>query len=199
MLHRIMDMQILLYAMAGVGILGIFGMAALRLAYRRRIRRNSRLPDPKEKWMASWGSRNAFARRMNRWVWVPSFTSALLLCLAAVLSSTVLQKGMVPSLYFQVGAAVPVVLLVVRQALDFTDKEGLLIRSMADYLEDGSRQAAEAQAAAAAAAAPEDEDAMVDHVAGGIMGSTGEKGKFGELLSPEEEEIMREVIREFME
>ena len=39
---------------------------------------------------------------------------------------------------------------------------------------------------------------MVDHVAGGIKESTGGKGRFGELLSPEEEEIMREVIREFM-
>ena len=67
---------------------------------------------------------------------------------------------------------------------------------MAEYVEESCRQAANVQTMAAVSR--EQEDAMVDHVAGGIKESTGGKGRFGELLSPEEEEIMREVIREFM-
>lgn len=67
---------------------------------------------------------------------------------------------------------------------------------MAEYMEESRHQAVSVPAAAAISR--EQEDAMVDYVAGSIKESSGEKGRFGELLSPEEEEIMREVIREFM-
>ena len=58
MLHQIMDMQLLLYAMAGMGVLGILGMAAVCLIYKRRIRENSRLSDLKEKWIKLWENRD---------------------------------------------------------------------------------------------------------------------------------------------
>lgn len=196
MLHRIMDMQILLYAMAGMGVLGIMGMTAVCLAYKRRIRKSSRLPDLKEKWINLCEERNVLMHKLNRWVWVPSLISTLLLCLAAAFSKNTLKAGMVSSVYLQMGAAVPLVLLVMRQALDFTGKEDKMLSSMMDYLEEQSHKLAEVQAAAAVSR--EREDAMVDYVAGGIKESDGGKGRFGELLSPEEEEIMREVIREFM-
>lgn len=197
MLHKIMDMHILLYAMVGMGILGILGMAAVCLGYRRRVLRDSRSPDLKERWLRSWGSRDEWIRRMNRWVWVPSFISTLLLCLAMVFAKMVFQTGTVPSLYIQVGVTVPLVLLVMRQALDLSYKEEHIFCSMADHIEESCRKAADARAEMAVSR--EQEDAMVDHVAGSIKERTGEKGRFGELLSPEEEEIMREVIREFME
>ncbi len=196
MLHKIMDMHILLYAMAGMGVLGILGMAAVCLSYRRRVKKDSRSLDLKEKWLRSWGSRDKQIRQMNRWVWVPSFISTLLLCLAAAFSGVVLRAGAVSSVYIQVGVAVPLVLLVTRQALDLSCKETYIFQSMADYVEESCQQASHVQATAAVS--KEEEDAMVDHVAGSIKQSTGERGRFGELLSPEEEEIMREVIREFM-
>lgn len=196
MLHKIMDMHILLYAMAGVGILGILGMSAVCLSYKRSIQKDSRSTDLKEKWLRFWGSRDERIRRMNRWVWVPSFVSTFLLCLAVVFSRMILQTGMVPSIYIQVGMIIPLVLLVMRQALDLSYKEEHIFRSMADHIEESCRQTTNVQAMAAASR--EEEDAMVDHVAGSIKESTGGKGRFGELLSPEEEEIMREVIREFM-
>lgn len=197
MLHRMMDMQILLYAMAGMGVLGIMGMIAVCLAYKRRIRKSSRLPDLKEKWIELCEERNVLIHKLNRWVWVPSLISTLLLCLAMAFSKNTLKTGMVSAVYLQMGAAVPLVLLVMRQALDFTGKEDKMLSSMMDYLEEQSHKLAEVQAAAAVSR--EREEAMVDYVAGGIKESDGGKGRFGELLSPEEEEIMREVIREFME
>lgn len=196
MLHRMMDMQILLYAMAGIGLLGILGMAATCLIYKRKMKKNSQISDLKEKWFDSCNSRDKWVRRMNVWVWVPSLASILLLCLAAVLSSAVLGTGTVSAMYFQMGMAVPVVLLVLRRALDFVDKEYIIFNSMAEYMEESCHQAVSVPAAAAISR--EQEDAMVDYVAGSIKESSGEKGRFGELLSPEEEEIMREVIREFM-
>lgn len=196
MLHRIMDMHILLYAMAGMGVLGILGMAAVCFIYKRRMKRNSGLSDLKEKWIRLWETRDELTHKMNRWVWVPSFISTLFLCLSAVLSRSVLGTGMVSSVYLQMGAAVPIVLLVMRQAVDFTWKEERMLSSMMDYLEEQGNKIAEVQAAAAVSR--EREDAMVDYVAGSIKESDGGKGRFGELLSPEEEEIMREVIREFM-
>ena len=196
MLHRIVDMHILLYAMAGMGVLGILGMAAVCLIYKRRMRKDSCMADLKEKWIKLWENRDELTQKMNRWVWVPSFVSTFLLCLAIVLSEKVLGTGMVSSEYLQAGAAVPIVLLVVRQALDFTWKQERMLSSMIDYLEAQGNKIAQIQAAAAVS--QEREDAMVDYVAGGIKESDGGKGRFGELLSPEEEEIMREVIREFM-
>ena len=196
MLHRMMDMQILLYAMAGIGLLGILGMAATCLIYKRRVKKNSQISDLKEKWFDSCKSRDKWVRRMNVWVWVPSLASILLLCLAAVLSSAVLGTGTVSAMYFQMGMAVPVVLLVLRRALDFVDKEYIIFNLMAEYMEESCHQAVSVPAAAAISR--EQEDAMVDYVAGSIKERSGEKGRFGELLSPEEEEIMREVIREFM-
>lgn len=197
MLHRIMDMQLLLYAMAGMGMLGILGMTAVCLIYKGRMRKNSRLSDLKEKWVKLWENRDDLIHKMNRWVWVPSLISTLLLCLSAVLSDIVLKEGRVTSIYVQIGIAVPVILLVLRQALDFGWKEERMLSSMMDYLEEQGHKIAEVQAAAAVSR--EREDAMVDYVAGGIKESDGGRGRFGELLSPEEEEIMREVIREFME
>lgn len=196
MLYKIMDMHILLYAMAGVGVLGILGMAAVCLSYKRRVRKDSKSQDLKEKWLRYWGCRDERMSRMNRWVWLPSLVSTFLLCLAVVFSRVVLRTGMVSSIYIRAGLIIPLVLLVMRQALDFSYKEEHIFRSMAEYVEESCRQAANVQAMAAVSR--EQEDAMVDHVAGGIKESTGEKGRFGELLSPEEEEIMREVIREFM-
>lgn len=196
MLRKIMDMHILLYAMAGVGVLGILGMAAVCLSYKRSIQKDSRITDLKERWIRFWGSRDERIRRMDRWVWMPSFVSTVLLCLAAVFSRMILRTGMVSSIYIQAGIVVPLVLLVMRQALDLSYKEEHIFRSMAEYIEESSRQAADVRAMAAVS--KEQEDAMVEHVAGSIKESTGEKGRFGELLSPEEEEIMKEVIREFM-
>lgn len=196
MLHKIMDMQLLLYAMAGIGALGILGLAAIRLSYKRKIQKSRELTDLKEKCLKSLSCRDELMHRMNRWVWIPSFISTLLLCLAAIISKVFLHAGMVSSIYFQMGLTVPVALLVVRQTLDFTHKEDIIYNSMANYIEESCQQVAAIHATAAAS--KEQEDAMVDYVAGGIRESARNNGRFGELLSPEEEEIMREVIREFM-
>ncbi len=196
MLHKMMDMQILLYAMAGIGLLGILGMAITCLFYRRKVKKASQISDLKEKWFNFCKGRDQWVRRMNAWVWVPSMASILLLCLTAVLAKAVLGTGILSVVYFQAGIAVPVVLLVLRRALDFMDKEEIIFSSMAEYMEESCHPAVSVPAAAAISR--EQEDAMVDYVAGSIKESSGEKGRFGELLSPEEEEIMREVIREFM-
>ncbi len=196
MLQKIMDMQILLYAMAGMGALGALGMAVIRLSYKRRLQKDNSLTNLKEKWLKHCSCRDELMRRMNRWAWMPSLVCAFLLCLSVLISKIFLHTGMVPSIYFRTGIAVPVALLIVRQAFDFSYKEDTIHHSMANYIEESCRQAAAVQASAAASR--EQQDAMVDYVAGGIRESSGEKGRFGELLSPEEEEIMREVIREFM-
>lgn len=196
MLHRMMEMQILLYAMVGIGMLGILGMAATCLIYRRRMKKAGQISDLKKKWLNFCGSRDKWMRRMNVLVWAPSLASVFLLCLAAVLSRAVLGTSTVSAMYFRVGMAVPLALLVVRRALDFMDKEDIIFGSMAEYMEESCHQVTAVPAMAAIS--KEQEDAMVDYVAGSIKESSGEKGRFGELLSPEEEEIMREVIREFM-
>ena len=66
MLQKIMDMQILLYAMAGMGALGALGMAVIRLSYKRRLQKDNSLTNLTEKWLKHCSCRDELMRRMNR-------------------------------------------------------------------------------------------------------------------------------------
>lgn len=80
MLERIMNLHLLLYAMIMLGGLGVLGMLATHLTYRRLIRKNSEMKSNlKEKWINLWKTRDRLLNRMNRLVWYPSlFCTALL-------------------------------------------------------------------------------------------------------------------------
>ena len=73
----------------------------------------------------------------------------------------------------------PVVLLLLRQALDFSYKEELVMATLADYVEQVRTWVEEVPVAEKPDPVLQEE--IVD-----------------KMLSPEEEEIMREIIREFM-
>jgi len=86
-------------------------------------------------------------------------------------------------LYLYIGAAVPVVLLLLRQALDFSYKEELVMATLADYVEQVRTWV---------------EEEIVDKITRSIRQTAATGSHFSKMLSPEEEEIMREIIREFM-
>ena len=96
-------------------------------------------------------------------------------------------------LYLYIGAAVPVVLLLLRQALDFSYKEELVMASLADYVEQVRTWVEEVPVA-------EKPDPVLqeDKITRSIRQTAATGSHFSKMLSPEEEEIMREIIREFM-
>lgn len=198
MLEKIMNLHLLLYAMVLLGGLGALGMLATHLTYRRLIRKNTELKSNlKEKWMNLWKTRDKLLNRMNRLVWYPSLFCTTLLGLAFFLSSKSMYWDGMPLAYLYVGAIVPAALLLLRQALDFTYREELLMNTLSDYVEHVRTWVEEVPAAEKPNET--EKEAIVEHIAESIRQTAATGSHFSRMLTPEEEEIMREIIREFME
>ena len=197
MLEKIMNLHLLLYAMLVLGGFGALGMLATHLTYRRLIRKNTDVrSNLKEKWMKLWKTRDKLLNRMNRLVWYPSFFCTVLLGLAFFLSSGNTKWDGMPLAYLYVGALIPAVLLLLRQALDFTYREELLINTLSEYVEHVRTWVEEVPVAEKPNEAEKEE--IVEHIAQSIRQTAAAGSHFSMMLTPEEEEIMREIIREFM-
>lgn len=197
MLEKIMNLHLLLYAMLVLGGFGALGMLATHLTYRRLIRKNTDVrSNLKEKWMKLWKTRDKLLNRMNRLVWYPSLFCTVLLGLAFFLSSGNSKWDGMPLAYLYVGALIPAILLLLRQALDFTYREELLINTLSDYVEHVRTWVEEVPVAEKPNEAEKEE--IVEHIAQSIRQTAAAGSHFSMMLTPEEEEIMREIIREFM-
>ena len=197
MLEKIMNLHLLLYAMLVLGGFGALGMLATHLTYRRLIRKNTDVrSNLKEKWMKLWKTRDKLLNRMNRLVWYPSLFCTVLLGLAFFLSSGSTKWDGMPLAYLYVGALIPAILLLLRQALDFTYREELLINTLSDYVEHVRTWVEEVPVAEKPNEAEKEE--IVEHIAQSIRQTAAAGSHFSMMLTPEEEEIMREIIREFM-
>lgn len=134
MLERIMDLQILLYLMTVLGTAGAIGMLAVHLTYRRTLRKTKATTNLREKWLNLWKTRDKLLNRMNFLVWIPSLLSTVCLGMSLFFISRIRDSRGLPMSYLYIGTAVPIVLLVLRQALDFSFKEELVMNSLADYI-----------------------------------------------------------------
>ena len=134
MLERIMDLQILLYLMTVLGTAGAIGMLAVHLTYRRTLRKTKATTNLREKWLNLWKTRDKLLNRMNFLVWIPSLLSTVCLGMSLFFISRIRDSRGLPMSYLYIGTAVPIVLLVFRQALDFSFKEELVMNSLADYI-----------------------------------------------------------------
>ncbi|MGI6069247.1 MAG: hypothetical protein ACOYBE_02360 [Blautia sp.] len=195
MLHKLMDMQVFLYGMAVTGVLGTVGMLAVHLTYRRRLKNTGRLSNLKEKWLKLWKSRDRLMRRMNHWVWYPALVCVLLMGTALLASASLGMEEGISMRYLYAGIGIPLALLLLRQALDFSYKEDLMVDSLADYIEKARNKIQEIPAAAED---PGLQNEVVEQIARSIKESAATGSHFSKMLSPEEEQLMREIIREFM-
>ena len=205
MLERIMDLHLLLYTMTALGALGAVGMLAVHLTYRRAMRKTKAVMNLKEKWLNLWKTRDRLLNRMNLLVWGPSLLSVGCLGLALFLATRLELKDGLSMQYLYIGTAVPVILLLLRQALDFTYREDLVMNSLADYILQARAKKEEAAASRRASETvvcekqdPAFQEEMVEKITASIRQTAATGSHFSKMLSPEEEEIMREIIREFM-
>ncbi len=104
--------------------------------------------------------------------------------------------GGLPLTYLYVGATLPVALLLLRQALDFSYKEELVINTLADYVEQMRTWAEEIPAGKKTDPVLQEE--VIDRITSSIKQTAASGSHFSKMLTPEEEKIMREIIREFM-
>ena len=207
MLEKIMNLQILFCIMAAAGAFGAVGMLAVHLTYRRILRRTNAVTSLKEKWLNLWKTRDKLLNRMNLLVWIPSLLSTGCLVLAVWFVTRLDWTDGLPLRYLYLGTVIPVGLMILRQALDFAYREELVMNSLADYILSvktrreetvTSRKSEPVPVVQPAKVDPALQEEMVEKITASIRQSaTG--SHFSKMLSPEEEEIMREIIREFME
>lgn len=72
--------------------------------------------------------------RMNLLVWIPSLLSTVCLGLSLFFVTKLGSEQGLSLQYLYIGTAVPVALLILRQALDFAYREELVTNSLADYI-----------------------------------------------------------------
>ena len=212
MLEKIMDLQILLYSMAALGALGAIGMLTTNLTYRRMLKStgskttgakntqgtgSSQRISLKEKWLRLWKTRDRLLHRMNRLVWYPALLSTAILGCAIYFSTDVKdRRGTSSDLSVCGRHCTSGALLLLRQALDFSYKEELVMDTLADYVEQMRSWAEEIPAAKKADPVLQEE--IVDKITSSIKQTAASGSHFSKMLTPEEEKIMREIIREFM-
>lgn len=197
MLEKIMNLHILLYSMAALGGLGAIGMLATHLTYRRMLKSTGSQVKLKEKWLNLWKTRDKLLHRMNRFVWYPALLSTAMFGCAFYFTTTLKTEQGMPLAYLYVGAVVPVALLLLRQALDFSYKEELVMNTLADYVEQMHSWAEEIPVSRKSDPVLQDE--IVEKITSSIRQTAATGSHFSKMLTPEEEKIMREIIREFME
>lgn len=197
MLEKMMDMNVLLYCMAAFGALGAVGMFATHLTYRRVLKSTKADNCIREKWMVLWKTRDRLLNRMNRMVWYPSLLGIMILVTAVYLTSAMRRPEGLPLTYLYMGTSIPILLLLLRQALDFTYKETLILESLTDYVEQARVFVEEHPDSREKNPALREE--IVEQIAEGIRQTAAAGSHFSKMLSEEEEEIIREVIREFMD
>ena len=105
------------------------------------------------------------------------------------------------------GAGIIAALLLLKQSLGFGNKEDMILDGWIDYLENQAAlpageailpKAEGAKPAASEAAQEQKQEELIAQVEAGIRQTAAADSRFSKLLSPEEENIMREVIREYM-
>lgn len=196
MLEKIMNLHVLLYSMAALGALGAMGMLATHLTYRRMIRSTGKMTNLKEKWLSLWKTRDRLLHRMNRLVWYPALFSTGLLGVSFYFTTVLKIEEGLPLVYLYVGAIIPVALLLLRQGLDFSYKEELVMNTLVDYVDELKSWVKELPETKKTDPVLQEE--VVDRITDSIRQTAATGSHFSKMLTPEEEKIMREIIREFM-
>lgn len=224
-MEMIIRMQILLFAMAAAGAVGVIGILASNLSYKRMLKNEGRFTGQKDKWLLLWQKRDQYIHRMNRFVWYPSLASTLLFAGTLVLKYVTKSRAALSPYYLYLAAGVPVVLLLLRTAMDISFREGETLDWMREYLDksyapltssvtepavpvkkemtkmekkvqERERKALEEQREKEREM--QERERMLDHIAEGIRQTAATGGRFSKMLTPEETAIMKEIIQEFM-
>jgi hypothetical protein len=224
MLHVWMEQNLLLYGMLGAGILGVLCIIMVNRFYGRTIRDLRRITEPKGKWTKEFlneyqmrktkeqeiNNPEAFIRaqlvRGRMWgisvqKWKQGVGYGALLCfllmLAAVYGTYRYQEAeLMRYQYVLVGAGIFALLLMMKQFMGFLSKEDIIFDGLMDYMENTShvpKPVIEIEEVKKQA-----KEELIDRVTEGIRETAAAGTKFSHMLTPEEEHIMREVIREYL-
>lgn len=224
MLNMWMESGILLYGMLAVGVYGIVCISVVNRFYSKAIRDLHRMNEPKGKWTKEFLSvyqgrlkkeqvlRNpeAFIRSqmargkmfhidLFKWkqgIGIGAVFSFLLMVVAVYGSYQYEEVQWSRYQYGMVGAGIFVLLLLLKQFMGFMTKEDVLLDGLVDYIEN-SKQEPQAQVSMEELKEQTREE-LIEQVTEGIRQTAASDTRYSHLLTPEEEHIMREVIREYL-
>lgn len=224
MLYSLLEQDFLLYGMIGAGILGLFCIVMVNRFYSGAIRDLHHLEEPKGKWTKQFMEEcqlrktneqeihnpEAFIRRqlMEGSVWgvtIPKWKQGIgygaigcfLLMMAAVYGTYQYQEAdLMRYQYVLTGAGIFAMLLLVKQFMGFLTKEDMILDGLMDYIENTS--ASEEDGIDMEQIREETREELIHQVREGISQSAAGGTKFSQLLTPEEEDLMRDVIREYL-
>lgn len=236
-MEKIIQWQLMLYAMTAAGLVGVAGLLVTNFTYKRMLKHESHLTNTKDRWLLLCRRKDRLIHRMNRFVWYPALASTCFLLLENLFWKLAKEYGRLPGIYVYAGIGIPLGLLILRMALDISYKEEQALQSLADYVENPGKQfgagpelvssgkevrkekrislkaAKAAKAAERGEEKPErrtnpgeqrsvglsqQEQQVFDQITEGIRQSAAADSRFKKMLTPEETEIMKEIIREFM-
>lgn len=224
MLHEWMEQNLLLYGMIAAGILGVLCIAMVDRFYSRAMRDLRRITEPKGKWTKEFLNEyqmrltreqkinnpevfirtqlvkgKVFGINLHKWKQGIGFGALLcfLLMMAAVYGTYRYEEAeLMRYQYILVGAGIFALLLLMKQFMGFISKEDIILDGLMDYMENTSRvPKPEIQIEQVREQTREE---LINRVTEGIQQTAASETKFSHMLTPEEEHIMREVIREYL-
>lgn len=224
MLHDLMERNVLFYGMIGAGILGILCIAMVNSFYERVIRDLRQITEPKGKWTKEFlneyqmrktkeqeiNNPEVFIRTqmirgkmmgisLQKWKQGIGYGAFIcfLLMMAAVYGTYRYQEiELMRYQYMLVGAGIFALLLLMKQFMGFMNKEDIILDGLMDYME--NTVSSPKQEAQVDAVREQTREELIDRVTEGIRQTASSETKFSHMLTPEEEHIMREVIREYL-
>lgn len=224
MLHTWMERDVLLYGMIGAGILGIFCMMMVNRFYNRIFKDLHRMDEPRGKWMKhfleEYGQRKekeqtmhnpeAFIRAQitntkvsgfNIQRWKQGITLCSILCLGFLMSSVYVTyyyewSQLRRFQYLLVGVGIFALLLFLKQSMEFMNKEDAIMDGLLDYMENVNLMPV--PAASVRDSEERIREELIGRMTEGLAQNAATTTKFSHMLSPEEEDIMRRVIREYI-
>lgn len=224
MLHEWMEQNLLLYGMIIAGVLGVFCIAMVDRFYSRTMRDLRRITEPKGKWTKEFlneyqmrltreqeiNNPEVFIRTqlvkgkvlgVNLQKWKQGIGFGALLCfllmMAAVYGTYRYEEAeLMRYQYILVGAGIFALLLLMKQFMGFISKEDIILDGLMDYMENTSK--APKPDIQLETVREQTREELINRVTEGIQQTAASGTKFSHMLTPEEEHIMREVIREYL-
>ncbi|HCT91997.1 MAG TPA: hypothetical protein DF613_11565 [Lachnospiraceae bacterium] len=224
MLHLFMNRDYFYFGIVAAGILGLVSMLLTNQFYHRILSDLPRMNSPKGKWMRAFLSSMDERAKLNQKITnsevfirskleegrilkigigtLSSFHSLMTLLAAActglaVYDTFLVKTDMLVRLqYLAGGVAVCALLLLLYPLFGIAFKEERILDSLADYIE--NRTVFTGQEKKTSYSTAGNSDAMMNQVMEGIRQTAAAGTKFSGLLTEEEEEVLRDVIREYL-
>ena len=223
MLNSILECHALFYAIAALTGIGAIWLLMVNAFYDRTIRDLGRMDTPKSKWikefiktyqmktiknekiqnaeafirtqMMKGKSFGVFVYRLRRWSGYCGLGSLILMGVGLYGAYLNSYGEVARYQYLMAGALSALILLLLRPFLCFGQKEDMILDGLTDYIENRTIPEKKVEVVAKT---KEDKDSLAAQVTEGIRQTAASSTKFSQFLTPEEEDIMREVIKEYL-